>query len=143
MTASIPAAPDRNDLVVDTSAMVAIIRAEPGADWLARQLDGPGMHVMAAPTLLELGIVLESRAPTSSGIARRAVRDAAIDIVAFDDELAERALEGWRRFGKGRHRAALNFGDCHTYALADKLGMPILCTGDDFAQTDLAVRRPT
>ncbi len=143
MSAMEPSEPARTDLVVDTSAMVAIIRGEPGAAWLASRLDPPGTHLMAAPTLLELGIVLESRAPGSVGIARRAVRDASIEVVAFDDDLAERAMEGWRRFGKGRHRAALNFGDCHTYALADRLGLPVLCTGNDFAQTGLEVVRPS
>jgi ribonuclease VapC len=135
--------PATTDLVVDTSAMVAIIRAEPGGAWLASRLDLPGSHLMAAPIFLELGMVLESRAPGSAGIARRAVRDASIEVIAFDDDLAERAMEGWRRFGKGRHPAALNFGDCHTYALADQLGLPVLCTGNDFAQTDLEVVRPS
>lgn len=138
-----PAAPvPRGDLVVDTSAIVAIVRHEPGADWLAEQLDAAGDRVMAAPTLLELAMVLESRAPASVGMARRAVRDAEIEIVPFDDDLADRAMQGWRRFGKGRHPAALNFGDCHAYAIADKLGLPILCIGNDFAQTDLPVLRP-
>ncbi|HET8931201.1 MAG TPA: type II toxin-antitoxin system VapC family toxin, partial [Acidimicrobiales bacterium] len=121
----------RADLVVDTSALVAIVRHEAASDWLVEQLDAGDDRVMAAPTFVELGMVLESRAPASVGIARRAIRDAAIEIVPFDDDLADRAMEGWRRFGKGRHPAALNFGDCHTYALADKLGLPILCTGDD------------
>lgn len=129
----------KSALVVDTSAIVAIVLAEHGSEWLAEQLAIATTPVMAAPTLVELGMVLESRAPAAIGIARRAVRDAAIEIVAFDDDLAERAMQGWRRFGKGRHPAALNFGDCHTYALADKLGLPILCTGSDFAQTDLDV----
>lgn len=131
------------DAVVDTSAIVAILKREAGAGWLISQLDAPGRRTMAAPTLLELGIVLETRGTGSTGIARRVVRDAAIEVVAFDDDLADRAMEGWRRFGKGRHPAGLNFGDCHTYALAHRLGLPILCTGDDFAQTDLPVLRPT
>ena len=57
------------------------------------------------------------------------------DIVAVDEELAARAMSGWRRYGKGRHPAALNFGDCFTYALAEQTGYPVLCTGDDFAAT--------
>lgn len=122
--------------------MVAVVRREAGADWLVAQLDAADVRVMAAPSLVELGMVLESRAPASVGIARRAVRDAAIEVAHFDDNLADLAMEGWRRFGKGRHPAALNFGDCHCYALADKLGLPILCTGNDFAQTDLQVLRP-
>lgn len=129
------------DLVVDTSAMVAILTGEPEQTWLAEQLAQASARIMAAPTALELGIVLEARAPTAVGLSRRALRDAEIDVVPFDDELAERALHGWRRFGKGRHAAGLNYGDCITYALADRSGYPILCVGDDFARTDLPVAR--
>ena len=57
-------------------------------------------------------------------------------------ELAARAISGWRRYGMGRHQAALNFGDCFTYALAERTGYPVLCTGDDFAATGISVLRP-
>lgn len=76
------------------------------------------------------------------GIGRRLTRDADIDVVAFDEDLATRAVDAWRRFGTGRHPAQLNFGDCCTYALAELTGHPILCVGDDFVRTDLQVRRP-
>lgn len=56
--------------------------------------------------------------------------------------MAQRALDAWRRFGKGRHPAGLNFGDCCSYALAEATGYPILCAGNDFIRTDLAVLRP-
>ena len=59
-----------------------------------------------------------------------------------DADLADRAMSGWRRYGKGRHPAGLNFGDCFTYALADRTGHPVLCTGEDFAATDVTVVRP-
>jgi ribonuclease VapC len=59
-----------------------------------------------------------------------------------DADLAARAMSGWRRYGKGRHPAGLNFGDCFTYALAERTGHPVLCTGDDFAATDITVVRP-
>lgn len=130
------------DLVVDTSAMVAILTDEPDRAWLATQLAEASARIMAAPTALELGIVLEARVPAAVGLPRRALRDAEIDVVPFDDDLAERALHGWRRFGKGRHEAGLNYGDCITYALADRSGHPILCVGDDFGRTDLPVVRP-
>ncbi|MGH3299264.1 MAG: type II toxin-antitoxin system VapC family toxin [Trebonia sp.] len=71
----------------------------------------------------------------------RFLRDAKIDIVAVDEELAARAMSGWRRYGKGRHPAALKFGDCFTYALAEGTGYPVLCTGDDFAATGISVLR--
>jgi len=130
-------------LVVDTSAMVAILTGEPGGDWLAAQLAEADERLMSAPTALELGIVLEARSPSATGILRRTLRDAEITVMPFDDELAQRALDAWRRFGKGRHPAALNFGDCCSYALAEATGCPILCVGDDFSRTDLAVLRPT
>src|SRR5215469_6508231 len=130
-------------VVVDTSAMVAILTGEPGEDWLAAQLAEAGERLMSAPTALELGIVLEARSTSATGILRRTLRDAEITVMPFDDELAQRALDAWRRFGKGRHPAALNFGDCCSYALAEATGCPILCVGDDFSRTDLAVLRPT
>ena len=129
-------------LVVDASAIVAIVGGEPGHEWLAAELAAADERLIAAPTVVELGIVLEARKPDSIGIGHRALREAQVTTMAFDDELADRALDAWRRFGKGRHRAALNLGDCYTYALAERTGHPILCTGDDFARTDLPVRRP-
>lgn len=92
--------------------------------------------------MLELGIVAEARSPAATGIVRRVLRDAQITVTPFDAALAERALDAWRRFGKGRHPAALNLGDCFSYALAEATDCPILCVGDDFAQTDLPTFRP-
>jgi ribonuclease VapC len=83
-----------------------------------------------------------ARGKPSSGIVRRVLRDAEITVAPLDLPLAERALDAWRRFGKGRHPAALNLGDCFSYALAEASGCPILCVGDDFARTDLPVLRP-
>jgi ribonuclease VapC len=128
-------------IVVDTSAMVAILTNEPGHGWLAAQLADATERLMSAPTAVELGIVLEARSP-AAGILRRALRDASITVTPFDHGMAQRALDAWRRFGKGRHPAALNLGDCFTYALAEATGCPILCVGNDFSQTDLAVLRP-
>jgi ribonuclease VapC len=89
---------------------------------------------------VELGIVIEARLwPAGQDVVDRFLRDAKIDIVAVDEELAARAISGWRRYGKGRHPAALNFGDCFTYALAERTGYPVLCTGDDFAATGISV----
>ena len=90
-----------------------------------------------------LGIVIEARlGPAGQDVVDRFLRDAKIDIVAVDEELAARAMSGWRRYGKGRHPAALNFGDCFTYALAERTGHPVLCTGDDLAATGISVLRP-
>lgn len=131
-------------LVVDTSAAVAVLLREPGWDELVEALEVAEERAMASPTLVELGIVMEARkGPSAAVVVDRFVRDASIEVVAFDGDLAARALEGWRRFGKGRHRAELNLGDCFAYALAVERGVPVLCVGEDFAATDLDVVRPS
>jgi ribonuclease VapC len=130
-------------LVVDTSAAVAVITGEPGSDELAVHLENAVARMMSAAIRVELGIVIEARLwPAGQDVVDRFMRDAKIDIVPVDADLAARAMSGWRRYGKGRHPAALNFGDCLTYALAERTGHPVLCTGDDLAATDVAVLRP-
>ena len=130
-------------LVVDTSAAVAVILDVPGASALVDALETAGRRIIGSPTLVELGLVLTSKiGATASGVIERFLRDAEIDVVDFDREMAERAFEGWRRFGKGRHRAALNLGDAFTFGVAVTLQGTVLCVGDDFAQTDVGVARP-
>jgi ribonuclease VapC len=126
--------------VVDTSAVLAILLREPGAGGLIERLAAASPCLMSAATRVELGIVAEARfgAPGTDLVARF-LRDARIEIVAVDTDIAERAISGWRRFGKGRHPAGLNFGDCFSYALAERTGFPLICTGADFAATDLDV----
>jgi ribonuclease VapC len=135
--------PTRRSLVVDTSAAVAVIISEPGGEDLAVQLEKAVSRLMPAATRVELGIVIEARLwPSGQDVIDRFLRDAKIDIVPVDADLAERAMSSWRRYGKGRHPAGLNFGDCFTYALAERTGHPILCTGEDFAATDIPVVSP-
>jgi len=135
--------PTGRSLVVDTSAAVAVILGEPGGDEVTAYLQEALARLMPAATRVELGIVIEARLwPGGQDIVDRFLRDARIEIVPVDSELAARAMSGWRRYGKGRHRAGLNFGDCFTYALAEQTGHPVLCTGDDFAATDVTVVRP-
>jgi ribonuclease VapC len=135
--------PGRRSLVVDTSAAVAVILGEPGSDVLAARLEEALARLMSAAIRVELGIVIEARlGPAGQDIVDRFLRDAKVDIVPVDADLASRAMSGWRRYGKGRHPAGLNLGDCFTYALAERTGHPVLCTGDDFAATDIAVVRP-
>jgi ribonuclease VapC len=135
--------PAPRSLVVDTSAAVAIVLGEPGSEELAVHLENALARLMPAAIRAELGIVIEARLwPAGQDVVERLLRDAKIDIVPVDAELAARAVSGWRRYGKGRHPAGLNFGDCFTYALAERTGHPVLCTGDDFAATDVAVVRP-
>jgi len=127
-------------MVIDSSAMVALLQREASARSIARALDADPLRLVSAATLVEVGIVLEGR----NGERGRVLLDRFMalhpcDVMPVDARTAEVALDGWRRFGKGRHAAALNFGDCFAYALAKRTGQPILCVGNDFVQTDVAV----
>lgn len=125
-------------MVLDTSAVAAILLKEPEWARLAQALDEDPVRLMSAATLLELGMVMETR---RGGEGRDAVDSlllrARVTIVPFDEEQARVARVAWRAFGKGRHPAALNFGDCCAYALAATSGEPLLFKGDDFARTDV------
>ena len=127
-------------IVVDTSAVMAIVRAEPGADWLSRRMQASDRRLMSTGIALELGLVLESRTKTVTALD--ALRSLQIELTSFDEAQFELGLRAWRKFGRGRHPASLNFGDCFTYALAKVTGYPILCVGNDFAQADLAILAP-
>lgn len=126
-------------VVVDPSALVAIHRQEHGSTQLFELLIEADERYMSAPSLLEFGMVLEGRTLGGAEAGLRFARDSEVAVVAFDEAMAVRALEAFRRFGKGKHPAALNFGDCCTYALAEDRGLPILCVGDDFTKTDVPV----
>lgn len=127
-------------LVVDTSAAVAMLQDEPSAEPLLTVLAATDVRRMSTANLVELAMVMEGRrGPAASGIGDRFVREGGIEVVPLDRTQADRAIEGWRRFGKGRHPAGLNLGDCFAYGLAIASGLPLLCVGDDFAQTDVEV----
>ena len=126
-------------MVIDTSAIIAILRAEPEAALFLRTISEATIRRMSAARLIEAGMVA-TREPT--GVASRAladfVRDAGIAIAPVTESQAWRAIEAFRRFGKGTgHPAGLNFGDCFSYALAAETGEPLLFKGGDFAATDL------
>jgi ribonuclease VapC len=130
-------------LVIDTSAAVAVIVGEPGAREMREQMERCANRLMSAATRVELGVVIEARLwPAGQDVVDRFLRDAQVEVVPVDAEMASRAMSGWRRYGKGHHVAGLNFGDCFTYALAERTGHPVLCAGDDFAATDVTVIRP-
>jgi ribonuclease VapC len=122
-------------VVVDASAVVSRLLREPGSNLVEDALAHAAERVMAAPTAVELGLVLTSRRPDLVGGSFRILRDLGVEVVAFTAEHAERAVDAWRRFGNGRHAAGLNFGDCCTYAVAEERGLPILCVGEDFRRT--------
>lgn len=126
-------------IVVDTSAIVAVLFGEPGASALVHRLLGE-QCVMSAATRVELGIVIEAKKGSAgTQLLEELLGRIGIEIVPVDADLAEQAMVAWRRFGKGRHPAGLNFGDTFSYALARRMGQPLLFVGDDFSLTDVAV----
>jgi ribonuclease VapC len=125
-------------VILDTSAVLAILKDEAEAASFGDALSGADRVAIAAPTLVELGIVAESRA--GEGIRPRIdhlLQSLDIEVVPFTAEHAAVALDGWRRFGKGRHPAGLNLGDCFAYALAVARDEPLLFKGADFSLTDV------
>ncbi len=125
--------------VVDTSAIVAALFGEPGGSEIERELVGSPC-IMSAATRVELGIVVEARAgPAGAQLLDELLARVEMRIEPVDAEAANEALVCWRRFGKGRHPAGLNYGDTFSYALARRMGLPLLFVGDDFAQTDVLV----
>lgn len=127
-------------MVIDTSALLAIFLAEPERKPFLDFILQAETRMISAANVLETGIVLEARRGESAGreFDLFLVR-ANVQIISVDGDQAEIARSAWRRYGKGRHPAALNFGDCFAYALAKTLGEPLLAKGGDFALTDIAV----
>jgi ribonuclease VapC len=130
-------------MVVDTSALVAILFAEPDAERFARALGDAPVRLLSAVTRVALSFVIEGR----KGESGRAdlellLRDGGFDIVGVTPQQAEIAIEAFRRFGKGRHRAGLNIGDCFSYALAVTADHPLLFKGNDFSYTDIRPALP-
>jgi ribonuclease VapC len=128
-------------VIVDSSAIVAILLREPGHEALLEHLSSAPAAI-GAPTLVETGMVLAARLglPGKTLLARL-VSEAELDVIPFTAEHWMVAVDAFVRFGKGRHPAALNYGDCLSYAVARLAGEPLLCRGDDFARTDLPVVR--
>jgi len=124
-------------LVVDTSAIVACLVKEPERQRFMSVLALAERSVLSSVNLLEARIVLTG----SKGLPRDWVEEffanEQIEIVSFDETLSNLAFEAYRRYGKGRHAARLNMGDCAAYALAKARGWPLLFKGDDFSQTDV------
>ncbi|MDO9709819.1 type II toxin-antitoxin system VapC family toxin [Paracraurococcus lichenis] len=125
-------------MIVDTSAVMAIVRKEPEAKDFNALLSERQGAVISAATLVELTMVAEGRGDEFAWAEVEALlAQAGIEVVAFTPDQARIAQDGWRRFGKGRHPAALNLGDCFAYALAKQRGEPLLFKGDDFSKTDV------
>ncbi|WP_043359738.1 type II toxin-antitoxin system VapC family toxin [Belnapia sp. F-4-1] len=125
-------------MIVDTSALIAILFHEVEAGEFIAAIDTASSVAIAAPTLVEAALVSEGRVGPSMRLELDdLLRTMKPEIVPFTAELAGIAQDGWRRFGKGRHPAGLNLGDCFAYALARHRNEPLLFKGDDFARTDV------
>jgi ribonuclease VapC len=125
-------------MVVDTSALVAIFAGEPERLRFIEAIEGAEVRLISAGTIVETSIVLDARYGAEGlRLFDRFRERAGIDLVDVDEQQAREARQAYSRFGKGRHPAGLNFGDCFSYALAVTSGEPLLYKGDDFAQTDV------
>ncbi len=125
-------------MVIDTSALVAILLDEPPAARIAQAIEAGSPRLVSAANLLEASIVIESRKGEAGGRELDLLLyRTGIEIVPVDHDQAEIARTAWRRFGKGRHPAGLNYGDCFAYALAKSRGAALLFDGGNFAATDI------
>ena len=125
-------------MILDSSALVALAAREPGYEEVLAKLEAAERLGIGAPTLAETGLVLEARLGIpAEPFLDRFLRAYAVQTIPFDDEHWREAIAAFRRFGRGRHSAALNFGDCLAYATARVAGEPLLFIGADFARTDI------
>ncbi len=122
-------------MIVDTSALIAVLRREPEADRFLDRLLATSEVRISAGTLLEIRIVAERDG--GSAELEELLATLGIEVVPVDARQVDLAFDGFRRFGKGRHPAALNFGDLFAYALARAMDEPLLFKGDDFNRTDV------
>jgi ribonuclease VapC len=126
-------------MVLDTSALLALLLDEPEAEAFRAALDDDEARLVSAATLLEAAIVIEAKKGEAGGRELDLlVHRAAMTIVPVDADHVAEARRAWRRFGRGRHAAGLNFGDVFGYALARASGEPLLFKGDDFSKNDVA-----
>jgi len=126
-------------VIVDSSAVVAMLAREPDAAALEAALARADEPVIGAATFVEASTVVAARMHDGARAVRELLESFGVEVVAIDEAGAAAAVDGWRRFGRGNHRARLNFGDCLTYGVAAVRGEPILCIGNDFVQTDATV----
>lgn len=127
-------------MVVDSSALLAILLGEPERRAMTKALDSADERRISAVNFVEASVVIETR-KGAAGLLEldRLIELSGIEIAAIDERIAREARTAYRHFGKGRHPARLNLGDCFAYALAKAVGEAILCTGRDFAKTDISV----
>lgn len=127
-------------MILDTSAIVAVFFREPAFEEIVEKLASAPDVAIGAPTAAETAIVVGARLGIDArGLVSRFLLEQRIAAVPFGDDHWRAAADAHTRFGRGRHKAALNYGDCLTYAVAKLAGQPVLATGRDFARTDLEV----
>src|SRR5262249_55928785 len=126
-------------MIIDTSALIAILRDEPDARGFAVAIEAAAVRRISAATYVELGAVIdEARDAVASRRVDELISVGGIVIEPVTEDQARRARDAYRDFGKGSgHPAGLNFGDCFSYALATELGEPLLFKGTDFSRTDV------
>jgi len=125
-------------MIIDTSALIAILFDEPERRRFNELIEADETRLVSAATLVEASLVIEARRGEAAGRELDLfLHRAQVSIVPVDEEQAELARVAWRKFGRGRHAANLNFGDCFTYALARASDEALLAKGDDFSKTDI------
>ena len=125
-------------MVIDSSAVLAILLGEKDAESYARAIADDPKRLMSVFSELEAAIVIEAKKGEAGGMALDAlIHRSDIRIVSFDDSQCKIARSAWKKYGKGRHKAGLNIGDCCSYALSRYSGEPLLFKGKDFTQTDI------
>lgn len=130
-------------MVLDASALLAILLDEPERRSFTTAIEAAPRRIISAASLLECALVVEARRGEPAGRELDLlIHRGGVAVVAVDADQVDVARSAWRRYGKGRHPAGLNFGDCFAYALASVTGEPLLFRGDDFAQTDLVPALP-
>lgn len=125
-------------MVIDTSAILAILQSEPEQEIFVQAINSTDSRIMSAVSFVEASLVTMSRRG-NEGVRNLDlfIAKASIEIRSIDVQQAHIARKAFREFGKGRHPANLNFGECFSYALAQSLGEPLLFKGHEFAKTDI------
>lgn len=125
-------------MILDTSAVIAVLRREEGHERLVEAMDGAETLAIGTPTLVETGIVtVRAYDVRGRSLIARFLEEKEVVVIPFSDQHWSVAADAFIRYGKGRHRACLNFGDCMTYATAKVADLPLLFIGDDFGRTDV------
>ena len=127
-------------MILDTSAILTVVFKEPGFEAVLEKIAAADVVGIGGPTAAEASIVLDARLGAKGrGTLSRVLHEWAVSVVPFGEEHWKQAADAYARFGRGNHKAALNFGDCLSYAVAKLADQPLLCVGDDFSKTDLSL----